>query len=208
MPRLQIASSEGGKSQIDPEELLQRARDGDMRVGRLLFDRYQSLVNRRVRRVLGRDREHDDIVQNVFMAVFRGLASVQEPRSLDFWVLGITHNTILRELRRRKFRWPWTKREPEILDLVDDAASSVEALETRQLLDRTYLALKQLPARQHLAYTLSILEERPLAEIATACACSLATVKREITDARARLRRLVERDPVLSEYLRSIEEGR
>lgn len=193
---------------MDPEEMLQRARDGDLRIGRLIFDRYQAMVNRRVWRVLGCDREHDDIVQNVFMAVFRGLSSVREPSSLDGWVLGITHITILRELRRRKLRWPWTQRESEVPDIADDAASSCEALETRELLDRTYAALKKLPARQHLAYSLSTFMDRPLAEIATACACSLATVKRDIEKAKAHLWRLAERDPVLAEYLDSDTEGR
>lgn len=207
MARLQIASPDVGKSYVGPEELLQRARDGDLRVGRLIFDRYQALINRRVRRVMGRDRDHDDIVQKIFMAVFRGLASVNDPHRLDSWVLGITYKKIASELRWRKVRW-WVKDEPELPDVADDSAPSCETLNTRELIQRTYAALKKLPARQHLAYSLAIIEERPLAEVAVACSCSRATVNREIKDAKTRLRRLAEKDPVLAEYLRSIEEGR
>lgn len=101
------------ESQVSAEDLLQMARAGDMRVGTLLFDRFEALVNRRVWRILGADQEHDDIVQAVFLAIIRGISSVKDARALEGWVLGVTHKTILRELRRRKLRWPWMRQEPE-----------------------------------------------------------------------------------------------
>lgn len=199
---LRIAPTVGEEFSFGAEEVLQRVRAGDLRVERLIYDRFQDLVNRLVWRVLGADQEHDDIVQNVFFAVFRGLRNATELRNLEAWIRGVTYKTMLSELRRRKLRWPWSRREPELPDLPDDSVSSYETLE---LLGRVYTALKKLRSRQHLAYSLSKLEGCSLAEVAVACQCSLPTVKRELRKAEQHFRRLAERDPALAEYLRNVE---
>lgn len=154
---------------------------------RLILDRYQAVVNRAIRRTLGRDRDHDDLVQSVFLALFSAIQKGKQIHDLDKLVINITHHTILRELRRRRLRGPWTRRESELPDT--------------SLLDRVYIALNQLSPRQHLAYSLAIIEMRPLSEVAAACEVSLMTAKRDIRGARQHLQRLVEKDPVLAEYL-------
>lgn len=184
-------------SAIGPEELLQMARVGDRRVGRIVFDRYQEVVNRRVWRLLGADREHDDLVQSVFLAVFKGLSTVKEPRSLEAWILAVTHRTIYDDLKRRT-RWPWSRREPEVPDLVD---VSIPSYEVQELVRRVYAALAKLRPRQRMAYALHRIEERSLTEVADACSCSVATVKRDLEKAEAHLQRLAARDPLICDYL-------
>lgn len=189
---------------FEDEELLRRVRDGDPRAGRQLFDRCQASVNRRVLRMLGRDDDHNEIVQNVFVEAFRGILAGAQPRHLDSWVLGITNHVVVNELRRRQ-QWWCKKREPELPDVVDGRASPCENLATEAVIARVYRALKQLPTREYIAYTLKIIEDEPLAEIMKTLKCSMTTAKRTIRQAKDRLRRIVERDPVLREYLR-IEE--
>jgi RNA polymerase sigma-70 factor, ECF subfamily len=191
--------------EVDAEMLLAMARVGDPRTGPALFDRCEAQVNRLVWRVLGADEAHDDVVQQVFVALLAGVKRLREAAALEGWVAVVTINTVRSEIRRRKVRRLWLRSAPEAIDLAEAPGPSHEA---RELLRRTYAALDRLPADERIAFTLRFIDEQPLTEVAAACDCSLATIKRRIRAAQARFRRYAERDPALAERLRAGEEGR
>lgn len=182
----------------DGAELLEMARRGDPGTGAALFDRCEAQVNRIVWRVLGADESHDDLVQQVFVALLRGVSRVREPEALAGWVTAVTVNTVRSELRRRRLRRLWVRSAPEALDLAEAPAPNHEA---RELLRRTYAVLEKLPSDERIAFGLRYIDEMPLAEVAAACGCSLATIKRRLQSAQARFRRLAQRDPALAERL-------
>lgn len=189
----------------DGAALLAMARVGDPRTGAALFDRCEVQVNRLVWRVLGADEAHDDVVHQVFVALLAGLRRVREPEALDGWVAIVTINTVRSEIRRRRLRRLWLRSAPEALDLAEAPAPSHEA---RELLRRTYAVLDRLPADERIAFSLRFIDEQPLADVAAACDCSLATIKRRIRAAQDRFRRLAARDPALAERLHRSDEGR
>lgn len=211
--RLRVVAAEEGGAKTPPErrgsevgrdwaEILRMAQRGDPRTGAALFDRCEGQVNRIVWRVLGADDGHDDVVQQVFVALLRGLAQVRDPDALAGWAAVVTVNTVRSEIRRRRIRRLWMRSEPEALDLAEAAAPSHEA---RELLRRTYAVLEKLPANERIAFGLRFIDEMPLTEVAAACGCSLATIKRRLQSAQTRFRRLAQRDPALAERL---DEGR
>ena len=61
--------------------------------------------------------------------------------------------------------------------------------------------LDTLPADERIAFALRYIDERPLLEVAEACDCSLATIKRRLSKAEQRFTRLAQRDTVLAERL-------
>jgi RNA polymerase sigma-70 factor (ECF subfamily) len=186
--------------------LLVLARAGDPRTGAALFDLVGDQVNRLVWRVLGADEDHDDLVHQVFVALLAGLPRVREAAALRGWVAAVTVNTVRSEIRRRRVRRLFTGGgEAEPSEWGHTPAASHEA---RELLERTYAALAQLPADERIAFALRFIDEQPLSDVAAACGCSLATIKRRLSAAQARFRRLAERDPMLAEHLREIEEKR
>lgn len=182
----------------DWAEVLRMAQRGDPRTGAALFDRCEAQVNRIVWRVLGADDGHDDVVQQVFVALLRGLPRVRDPDALAGWAAVVTVNTVRSEIRRRRIRRLWLRSEPEALDLAEAPAPSHEA---RELLRRTYAVLAKLPADERIAFGLRFIDEMPLTEVAAACGCSLATIKRRLQSAQTRFRRLAQRDPALAERL-------
>lgn len=201
-----VAAGEGGAeaprdrraTEAERAEVLHMARCGDPRTGAALFDLCEAQVNRIVWRVLGADEAHDDVVQQVFVALLRGLPRVRDPEALVGWVAVVTVNTVRSEIRRRKIRRLWLRSDPAALDLAEAPAPSHEA---RELLRRTYAVLDRLPADERIAFGLRVIDEMPLTEVAAACGCSLATIKRRLQSAQARFRRLAERDPELAERL-------
>lgn len=187
---------------VDADLLLAMARAGHPRTGAALFDGFEAVVNRLVWRVLGADEAHDDVVHQVFVALLAGLRRVRDAAGLEGWVVVVTINTVRSEIRRRRLRRLWLRSEPGAIDLAEAPEPRHEA---RELLRRTYAVLADLPANERIAFTLRCIDEQPLAEVAEACGCSLATIKRRLIAARSRFRRLAERDPVLAEQLRSSE---
>jgi RNA polymerase sigma-70 factor (ECF subfamily) len=170
------------------------------RAGAVLFDRFAPLVNRLVWRMLGADSEHDDVVQQVFIKAARAAGAVREVAAVRSWIVAITVNVVRTELRRRALR-RW-------LVLADDHAlepTHVEDHAGREAVRRTYAILAKLPAEERIPFALRFIEEQSLEEMATACGCSLATVKRRMSKAEARFVNLAQRDPVLAGWVR---EGR
>ena len=69
-----------------------------------------------------------------------------------------------------------------------------------------YLALDRLDADSRLAFVLRHVEGHDLLEVANACGCSLATVKRRLARAEKRFQAIASGDPVLREFITA--EGR
>lgn len=184
--------------QVSLEALLDMARRGDPRTGVALFDRFAQPVNRIVWRLLGGDESHDDIVHEVFVALMGGLRRVRDSSTLEGWVAVVTVNKVRSEIRRRRIFQFWHVDAPESFESVE---APMHPHEVHELLRRTYRALDTLPANERIAFILRFIDEQPLAVVAEACGCSLATIKRRLCSARARFGRLAARDPVLAERL-------
>jgi RNA polymerase sigma-70 factor (ECF subfamily) len=140
-------------------------------------------------RLLGRDGEIDDVVQDVFLAGHKGIAALREPEAIKGWLATVTVRVARRRLWTRKFR--------SFLRL-DDApdyervASAEASPEERALLKGVYALLDDLPVEQRLAWSLRHLEGEELGEIARVLGCSLATAKRRVGAAHAVIERALE----------------
>jgi RNA polymerase sigma-70 factor (ECF subfamily) len=147
-----------------------------------LFKRYSRYVAAIALRLLGRDDEVDDVVQDVFLAAIRGLHRLRDPALVRGWLAQVTVRVVARRLRRRRWRALFGLDHPPE-ELVAPGASP----EDQALLGRVYRALDAVPVAERLAWCLRHVEGMKLDEVARACRCSLATVKRRIAAAQARL---------------------
>jgi RNA polymerase sigma-70 factor (ECF subfamily) len=136
-------------------------------------------------RVLGRRSEVDDLVQDVFLCLHGRLHELRDPQALRGWLAIITARLARRRLRGRRWKgWLGLDGGHDYAELADPGASP----EQRALVVELYRELDRLPSGPRLAWTLRHVEELPLTEVASACGCSLATVKRWIAAAHAALR--------------------
>src|SRR4051812_10909550 len=69
-----------------------------------MFQQHARYVARVVLRVLGRDHEVDDVVQEVFLTAMTGLAAVRSPLAVRGWLKTIAVRKACRHLRRRRLR--------------------------------------------------------------------------------------------------------
>ena len=94
MPKLRVVAG-GAPSDVDHEL---PASD------RVLFDRFAPYVARIALRLLGREAEIDDVVQEVLLAAFRQRDRIREPRAFRGWLATVTVRTARRKLRYRRMR--------------------------------------------------------------------------------------------------------
>ncbi len=163
----------------------------------VLYERVAPVVNRMVWLYLATDPERDDVAQDIFVAIVRGIGSVRDLAQLEAWVARVSFNTICNAFRRRKLlRW-----------LSLDALQGYEPpdrdtdFEGRELVARAQKVLSHLPVAERMPFTLQLLGNASLEEIARLCDCSERTVRRRLKAGRERFLRLVRRDPVLAARL-------
>jgi RNA polymerase sigma-70 factor (ECF subfamily) len=145
-----------------------------------LFRRYAPYVAAIAHRLLGRDEDVDDTIQEVFVAAVRGVHAVRDPAAIRGWLARVTVRVARQRLRRRRVRVFLGLDEPVVYDSVVDRSASAEQ---RALLARVYGILDGLPANQRIAWSLRHIEGEPLENVASMAGCSLATAKRRIAAA-------------------------
>jgi RNA polymerase sigma-70 factor (ECF subfamily) len=175
-PHVRLVSA---SEQVSPPATLEQAFRMHVRyVGKIAF------------RILGRDEEVDDVVQDVFLAAFKGLRALREPDAIKGWLATVTVRVATRRLRRRKLRdFFGFDQHP-----YDDVAAEGASPEQRAVLASIYAMIDKLPISERVAWTLRHVEGMALEEVASACACSLATAKRRIAAARQKIDQAVSDD--------------
>jgi RNA polymerase sigma-70 factor (ECF subfamily) len=147
-----------------------------------LFQRHASMMNGLAYRLLGRDAEVDDVVQDSFLQALDHLGSLKDPQAFAAWLGSIVVRTVSRVLRKRKLLSRLglrAKDEPVDVDtLVGASAPPDAAVELRAI----YAKIDGMPVDVRIPLLLRRVEGLALEEIATRTGKSLATVKRRIAD--------------------------
>jgi RNA polymerase sigma-70 factor (ECF subfamily) len=188
--------------ELSSHEIVAGLLDSDIRAAAALYDRFADRVNRLVWRLLGGDQEHDDVVQQVFVNALGSIGRLKNPVALEGWMVGVTVNTVRRELRGRKFR--------RILSLVpgtSDLPHGALDPDSQLLAPRFYKAVSRMRATARIVFVLRFLEGYTLGECAAACRCSLSTVKRRLARARRAFFKYARRDPVLASWIEEVRDG-
>jgi len=145
-----------------------------------LFRRYAAYVAAVAHRLLGREEDVDDTVQEVFLIAVRGIGAIRDPGAVKAWLARIAVRVARRKLHKRRLRSYFGLDDPAVYDSVTDSSASPEH---KALLSRVYLILDGIPANQRIAWALRYVEGDPLESVATLSGCSLATAKRRIAAA-------------------------
>ncbi|MGC4064129.1 MAG: sigma-70 family RNA polymerase sigma factor [Polyangiaceae bacterium] len=147
-----------------------------------LFRRYATLVNGLAYRLLGRDSDLDDLVQDCYTEAWRSLARLENPQAFSSWLSAIVVRTAHKMIRRRRLSNLLGLRPKEAIDL--DRLLSVAAPPDVQFeLRAIYRLVDEMPPATRVAFILRRVEGMGLEEIATMMKLSLATVKRRVQEA-------------------------
>jgi RNA polymerase sigma-70 factor, ECF subfamily len=187
---------------FDAAELVARARARDPRAAAQIWDHYAPTVRGVLYRSVGPDGDVDDLMQEVFVGFFRNVGGLRDPAALKPFLIGIALRTARAALRKRRVR-RWLRLTPT--GEPPEVEATTADPRTREALRRLFVVLDELAARDRLAFVLRHGEEYELTEVASALACSLATVKRCLARAEAHVLARARVDVLLAPYAR--EEG-
>lgn len=179
--------------------LAQRAAEGERAAQRELFQQLKSPVHHTLYRILGANRDIEDLLQDAFLEIFRALPSFRGDSSLSRWSQTIATRTAYLSIERRKpAAVDLDVVEDEIVDRDPDAHRVTLA---RQAARRLYAALDRIDAKQRIAFALAVIDGLPLAEVAQLTESSVVAVKTRVWRARRDLFKRAQKDPVLRSYL-------
>lgn len=182
----------------EPDEWVQRAQRGDTEAFAELFRRHRDAVARLAYRMMGRDADIEDVVQEVFLQVFRSLPDFRGQAKFSTWLHRVTVNVVLMIRRRAKSRPVLTpdetgRHEPEESRLPDQEVVRAQRIAAfRRLLDR-------LSEKKRTVFVLHELEGMAPARIAEVVDCPVLTVRTRLFYARRELAQLMRSEPCLAQ---------
>jgi RNA polymerase sigma-70 factor (ECF subfamily) len=157
----------------------------------ILYERFRERVYNVGLRVVGDPEEAADVLQDVFLLLFRKIHRFRERAFFASWVYRITVNVSLDHLRRRR-RSPVPTSSASLLDGPlegGDLTAPERRLSSRDLQAHVREALYALSPRLRIVIVLRYLEGLSYGDIAEILECSTGTVKSRLNRAHTAMRR-------------------
>lgn len=193
--------------------LVARAAAGDSHAFRTLFQRHRSDVARLVFRMTsGSGADLDDVVQEVFVQVFRSLPDFRGQSKFSTWLHRVTVNVVLMHRRSAKSRPVLSGEAPS--ELVADEAQTLpdDDAERRERMRAFQRLLAKLADKKRIVFVLHELEGLSPAEISDIVGAPILTVRTRLFYARRELEAMLHEEPSLaslrSSFTKSAKEER
>jgi RNA polymerase sigma-70 factor (ECF subfamily) len=171
----------------DDAELVRRARSGDRWAEEALYRRHVRAVTNAVTRLLGRTADADDVVQDTFVRALERLDDLRDGAAFRGWVQRIAVTLCHRRFRRRKLlRVLGLDRDPNDATLEAYAAEGARPISSPPCVRSTASSRSSRWPRARPGSSIAS-RAGTLEETADALEVSLATTKRRLAEADARI---------------------
>lgn len=174
--------------------------DGETRSFDVLVERYQTRLLNFVYRIVGDRERAEDLVQEVFVRVYRHLGRFDRSKKFSTWIYTIASNLAKNELRNRS-RNPlvlftsmtkgWEDEERP-LEFEDPSSRPDDLFRKRHVRELVDSSVAQLPTHHREVFMLREIEGRSYEEIAEITHCNLGTVKSRLNRARNSFAEIIE----------------
>ena len=174
--------------------------NGEERAFTELVERYQTRLLNFIYRTIGDRDRAEDLVQEVFIRVYRHLHRFDRSKKFSTWVYTIASNLAKNELRNRSrnplvlFQTMRGTREDDDrpLQFEDTTARPDDLYRKRHLRELVEETVAQLPEHHRQVFVLRELEGKSYEEIAEITDCNLGTVKSRLNRARNAFASMIE----------------
>jgi RNA polymerase sigma-70 factor (ECF subfamily) len=172
---------------------------------REVWHRYASMVYRLLRGSLNSRHDHDDLVQEVFLRVFRRLHTLENHAALRSFVYSVAVRVLSEEIRHF---YVIQRARDNLMMIADTSPRPGPDFESRDTLLRIQRILDGLKDKHRAVFVLRHVEGMDLREIADGLDISLATVKRYLLKAQDAIEHAAVHDEGLRVSLAGIMEPR
>ncbi|MBC7189746.1 sigma-70 family RNA polymerase sigma factor [Candidatus Aerophobetes bacterium] len=179
--------------------LLEKSKKGDEESFRKLVEKYQSKVYSIAFAMVKNKTEAEDIMQDIFIKVYRSLGNFKGKSKFYTWLYRITINTCINHLNHNKKTNTISLSSPENREkyqdqiiktslFLEDSKSPFEILQNRELEEKIKLAIESLPLELKQVFLLREIDDLSYKEMAKILNCSEGTIKSRLFRARDKLR--------------------
>lgn len=169
--------------------LVHRLLHQDVNAFEQLYDRHSRIVYSLVLRILQQTQTAEEVVQDVFLQVWRNAAQYQESRGPFVpWLLTMARNRALDTLRLKSERQRRREDQAEELPSISEAPQYEKELDQKRRAERVRSLMAQLSAPQQKAIEMAYFDGLSHSEIASALHEPLGTVKSWIRNGLLRLK--------------------
>ena len=173
---------------VEDAALIARVAEGDESAIEALYSRYGGACFGLARRILDDPHLAEDVVQQVFLALWKGSGYDPSRGAVSTWLLSMTHHKAVDSLRRESTRRKRTAGEQTLLELQATGPGPEDEAWTRLRAVRTRDALRTLPSEQREVLLLAYYGGYTQREIADMTGLPLGTVKSRTLAAMRKLR--------------------
>jgi RNA polymerase sigma-70 factor, ECF subfamily len=175
--------SHSSELELDDPGLVEACRQGESQAMELLYHRFKRRVYGVVTRIVG-PSDSEEVVQEVFVRIYRGLAKFRGDSQLSTWIYRLAVNASLSHVAKRK-------RRPECEEWQDQTPAESEPVPDPALSRRLEQALRALPAGYRAVLVLHDIEGQSHEQCAEILGCRIGTSKSQLHKARARMREIL-----------------
>jgi len=162
---------------LEDNELLEKLRNEESRNFGFnqLVRKYQQMIYWHIRKMVVDHDDADDLVQEVFVKVYKNIDKFREDAQLYTWIYRIATNECLTFLnkKRRRFFLPIGDVEGELNQKLDDS-SHIDGDEIEMKLQK---ALLKLPDKQRLVFNMKYFDEMKYEDISEITDTSVGALK-------------------------------
>jgi len=183
------------------EELLEKAKDGDISSFEQLILGYEKLIYNVCYRIMSNPDDAKDISQEVLIKIYRNIDKCKDIKSFKSWVYAIINNACIDEIRKRKGKYT---------DSLDDSIDSEEGSIDKQIpssdltpeqvmvrtetVDEVQTAISKLPEKYRILIVLRDIQGLSYDDISNITSDPLGTIKSRLSRARKSLKDIILKD--------------
>ena len=190
--------SEAASAPTEEKELVQSAREGDLKAYDELVKRYQERIYATIYHMTSNHEDANDLAQEAFVKAFQALKSFKGGSSFYTWLYRIAVNKTINFLKQRKNRQHMSlndldfnaEHNPDLVALISDKTPRRDA-GLNELQEKLNAALLKLSDSHRLAVVLHDVQGLSHEEIAKVMHCNIGTVRSRLFYARQQLQALL-----------------
>jgi RNA polymerase sigma-70 factor (ECF subfamily) len=192
----------------EDERLIARASAGDSAAFRQIYERHRADVARLVYRMLGGRSDFEDVIQEVFVQVYRSLKDFRGQSKLSTWMHRVTVNVVLMYRRAARSRPVFAEEPPTDGMLRSESTQPDDDAERRERMRAFGRLLDRLADKKRIVFVLHELEGVAPGEIAEIVGAPVLTVRTRLFYARRELEAMLRDEPSLAGMQLGFSKGR
>ncbi len=194
-----------------PDEIVppyvRRAMTGDAAAFRDVYAHHRRDVARLANRLLGPRGDLDDVIQEVFIQVFRSLPAFRGDSRFTTWLHRVTVNVVLMHLRAQRSRPQYAPEAPAETTPANDTASPLDNVARNERMKALYRILDSVSDKKRTVFILHDLEGVAAADISKMVGAPVLTVRTRLFYARKEVYAAMASEPALDAIARELSMG-